>query len=258
MSPQEVVEGTRAAGLNCISITDHDTFEGVLPTQLAAKEFDIEVIAGIEFSSEWEGKDIHILGYCMDLDSEALREPIKKMQKGRRMRIEQMIEKLKAQGINNIVPQEVFDLTQSDSVGRMHLATILKQKGWVSSIQQAFVKYIGEGCIAYVPKFKQTPQEIIALIRKARGVAVMAHPMLTLKDELIPGFVDAGLRGLEVYYPNCSQNIIQFYENIAKKHNLILTGGSDAHGKAKNNTSIGKMKISYELVERLKEEKEKV
>ena len=117
--------------------------------------------------------------------------------------------------------------------------------------------FLGENCPAYVKKFKISPYEAIGLIKQAGGIAVLAHPMVTNKDELIPSFVLGGLQGIEVYYPHYSEATIQYYGGIAKKHQLIPTGGSDDHGKAKANTFIGKIKIPYEIVERLKELRKK-
>ena len=128
-------------------------------------------------------------------------------------------------------------------MGRAHLAMLLQQKGWVPNFKAAFEKYIGPGCPGYAPKYKQTPFEAIELIRSSGGVAVMAHPMLTQKDELIPRFAAAGLKGLEVYYPNSMNTVTQFYERIAQKNGLIATGGSDAHGKAKSYTYVGKKTV---------------
>jgi hypothetical protein len=153
---------------------------------------------------------------------------------------------------HNIEFDEVCALTKSRAVGRAHLAFLLKQKGWVNSIKQAFEKYIGEGCPGYAPKFKQTPFEAIDLIHQSGGLAVMAHPMLTQKDELIARMAKAGLDGLEVYYPNCSDTVINFYAGLARKHKLLMTGGSDAHGSAKTHTHVGKATVFYETVEEMK------
>ena len=257
LSPQEVVEEAHRLKIACIAITDHDTIDGIGPTQIAAKSFDIEVIPAIELSSEIQGKDVHILGYFIDCSHSLLKEELTKMQAARVERIKKMIQKLKAQGIDNIDFAQDFGDTRSYSLGRPHLAMVLKQKGWVSSISEAFEKYLGEGCPAYVGKWKISPYEAIALIRKSAGLAVLAHPMVTNRDELIPGFVEAGLRGIEVYYPNYSKTTIDYYKGIAKKHKLITTGGSDAHGKAKSNTTIGKVRIPYTTVETMKEELQK-
>ncbi len=254
-SPQEVVDDALKAGLSCIAITDHDIVQGVAPTIEAAKPHALEIVPGIELSSEFENCDIHILGYFIDYQKGPLLEKIDVFLDARVERMKQMIMNLKGIGVNNIEFEEVCALTQSRAVGRAHLATLLLQKGWVSNFKSAFEKYIGPGCPGYAPKYNQTPFEAIELIRSSGGVAVMAHPMLTQKDELIPRFAAAGLKGLEVYYPNSMNNVTEFYERIAKKNGLIATGGSDAHGKAKSYTYVGKRTVPLEVVEQLRQAK---
>jgi len=254
-SPQEVVDDALKAGLSCISITDHDIVEGVAPTIEAARPHSLEVIPGIELSSEYENCDIHILGYFIDYQKGPLMEKIDVFLDARMERMKKMIMNVKGVGINNIEFEEVCALTHSRAVGRAHLAFLLQQKGWVSNIKSAFEKYIGVGRPGYAVKYKQTPFEAIELIRQSGGVAVMAHPMLTQKDELIPRFVAGGMKGLEVYYPNCTDTITQFYERIAQKNGLIATGGSDSHGKIKPYTYVGKKTVPYDVVERLRQAK---
>ena len=253
LSPQEVVQEAIQNKLSCIAITDHDTVDGIAPTRQAAEAVGLEVISGVELSSEIHDKDVHLLGYCFNEQYSPLLEALGQFQKARVERIRQIIEKLKQLGTDNISLEEVCSLTKSMAVGRPHLATVLKEKKWVNDIPQAFEKYLGENGPAYVGKFKISPAEAVALIRQSGGVAVLAHPMFTNKDEIIPSLVKAGLGGIEVYYPNCSDAVIQYYEGLAKKHNLIMTGGSDGHGKAKSNTYIGKRRVPYEIVEQLKE-----
>lgn len=251
-SPQEVVQEALEAGLVCISITDHDTIEGIEPTLKEGQIFDLEIIPGVELSSRWEDKDIHILGYFIDYSNETLHERLKEIQESRISRIAAMIEKLRNRGIEDIHCRDVCRFARSKLVGRLHLANVLLQKGLVSSIEEAFKKYIGENCFAFVEKSVFSVYKAIELIKGCGGVAVLAHPMLIGKDELIPSLVEAGLEGLEVYYPNCSDSVLNYYEGIAKKYNLIVTGGSDAHGTAKKNTYVGKTKIPYEMVDKLK------
>ena len=252
LSPQEVIADAHAQGLSCIAITDHDTVDGIAPAIEAAEEFAIEVVPGIELSSEIDGKDVHILGYFFDYKNKEFIKMIERMQSSRVGRMGKMIEKLRTLGINNISLEEVRERTLSGSVGRPHLAAILQEKGWVVSIQDAFDRYLANDAPAYVSKFQQTPYEAIKLIQDFGGIPVLAHPMLTNVDELIAGFVSAGLRGLEVYYPNCTDNVTRFYKGLAKQYNLIATGGSDAHGSVKKHTFIGKIKIPYLIVEQLK------
>lgn len=251
-SPQEVVDDTLKAGLSCIAITDHDVIDGIDPVKAIAAKHGIEVIPGIELSSEINGKDIHILGYGFDHHNSPLVRKLAEIQDARVERIKKMIEKLGGLGINNITFEEVAAKTHSNAVGRPHLAMVLHEKGWVSSLRAAFDKYIGENGPAYFTKYNQTPFEAIQLITDSGGVAVMAHPMSTQKDELISQFVKAGMGGLEVYYPNCSETVLKFYKSLAKKYNILSTGGSDAHGRAKSYTHVGKTQIPYELVEALK------
>ncbi|MCX5681321.1 MAG: PHP domain-containing protein [Candidatus Omnitrophica bacterium] len=256
LSASEVVDESIKNGLSCIAITDHDTVEGIGFVKKAALGKNLEVIPGIELSSEYSNQEIHILGYLVDCESDSFLQKLIKMQEVRVKRIKLILDKLKQVGIDHIEPEEICALSKSNSVGRPHVAAILQQKGWVSDAKQAFEKYLAEGACAYVEKYQQTPYEAIKFIRDAGGVAVLAHPMITQRDELIPSFVEAGLQGIEVYYPNYSPSVIDYYANIAKKHNLLLTGGSDAHGEAKTNTFIGRIKIPYELVEKLKALKE--
>jgi len=252
-SPEEVVEQAHQNGLDCISITDHDTVNGIQPTMDAAQKYGIEVIPGIELSSEIQGKDIHILGYGFDYKNEDFVNQLSEMQNSRTERMAKMIEKLKAFNIDNIELEEVCALAKSKAVGRPHLARILVKKGWVVDFKEAFNKYLADDAPAYVPKFKQTPSEAIKLIKENGGVSVLAHPMLTNVDQMIAGFAKKGLDGLEVYYPFASQTNIDYYEKLAKKYHLLVTGGSDAHGDSKKHTWVGKIKIPYELVEGLKQ-----
>lgn len=252
LSAGEVVDASIKNGLSCIAIVDHDTVEGIGFVKKAGLGKGLEVIAGIELSSEYSNQEIHILGYMVDCENDSFLQRLIEMQKVRVKRINLILEKLRKVGIDNITPEEICALTKSNSVGRLHVAITLQKKGWVSDTKQAFDKYLAEGACAYVGKYQQTPYEAIKFIRDSGGVAVLAHPMVTQRDELIPSFVEAGLQGIEAYYPNCPPSVIDYYANIAKKNNLVLTGGSDAHGEGKANTFIGKIKIPYELVERLK------
>ncbi len=257
MSPEDIVREALAKKINCISITDHDTLSGIQPTQKAAKETELEILPGIEISCEMNEKDIHILGYLMD-DLDNLNKEIRKMRQVRVSRIKEMITKLKELGMDDLQDEEIFALSKSDSFGRPHLAQLLVRKGHVGSLQEAFHRYLAEGRPAYVEKFKITPAETIRLIRQARGVAVLAHPMATQIDDLIPKLVKSGLRGLEVYYPNCPPAVISRYRKMAEDYRLLITGGSDAHGETKDNTFLGKVTVPYEYVEKLKAAKRRL
>ncbi len=252
-SPVEVAEQAAKAGLSTIAITDHDVTDGVEPTREAAKLLGVEVISGIELSCVYEGKEIDILGYMIRLDQGPLFDRCRQYLDGRIARMKQMLMNLKSVGIDNIEFEEIQAMTHSRAVGRPHLAQALLAKGWVTSTKEAFNKYLSNGNVGYAPKFQQTPFEAIDLIHQSGGVAVMAHPMLTQKDELIAPMAKAGLDGIEVYYPNCSDNVTNFYAGLAKKNKILATGGSDAHGAAKVYTHIGKVSIDDIIITQMRE-----
>ena len=252
-TPEEVILHAKEVGLNCISIADHDTVDGIDPAIAAGKEHGIEVIPAIELSTEINKKDVHMLGYLMDYKNPEFVETIHKIQHSRIGRMHDMIAKLNELGVDNITFDEVSEMAGTKSLGRPHLAHFLVEKGWVKNKQEAFNKYLAEGQAACVPKYKISPFEGIELIAKAGGISVLAHPKFSGVDEHIPAFVEAGLGGLEIYYPNTPPELVKFYEGIVAKHGMVATGGSDAHGDNKKHTYIGRMNIPYDLVEKLKE-----
>jgi predicted metal-dependent phosphoesterase TrpH len=253
-SPEQVIIEAKRKGLDCIAITDHDTLEAMAPALPTADAHQMELISGIELSAQMRGRDVHMLGYGMDPQSQALSRHLQHFRASRLERMSMMIDKLRKTGVDDITLEDVCAQTCSDAVGRPHLARLLIERNWVGSVSEAFLKYLGEGCPAFVPKWELDPVDAIRLIHEAGGAAVMAHPMLTNRDEMIAPLVKAGLDGLEVYYPRNTARITAYYEGVAEKHGLLKTGGSDAHGENKKNTHIGRIRISYDLVERLKEQ----
>ncbi len=256
-TPEELIKVATRAGLSCISVVDHDTVEGIIPTRNAAEAAGIELIAGIELSCEYNSSEVHILGYLIESEDILLQKKLAQIRLVRRQRIYQMVEKLKGMQVN-IEPEEVFKLSRTDSVGRLHLARAIVKNGYSASIPEAFQRFIGDHAPAYVCGFHLNPQEAINLILSAKGIPVLAHPYTLAEEEIIFKFVDYGLKGLEVYYPEHSRQQTDRYRQIALKYNLLATGGSDCHGQAKPEVAIGSVKIPYQLVEKLKEEKEKL
>ncbi|MBM3248285.1 MAG: PHP domain-containing protein [Candidatus Omnitrophica bacterium] len=255
LSPAELVQVAVNADLGAIAITDHDCVEGICPAQEEAKKFELEIIPGIELTAEKDGKEVHILGYFIDYLDKVFLEKLEKIKVIREKRIFDMVEKLKELGVDDIEAQDVFDLSGMGTVGRAHLASILKKKGWVSTVSEAFRKYIGNSSPAYVGKFNMTPEQAIKTILDVGGLPVFAHPHNPGEDNLIPEFVGYGLKGLEVYYPGYPESIVKHYANLAAKYGLLLTGGSDFHGDVKEGSVIGIPRVPYDLVEKLKQAK---
>lgn len=253
-TPGQLISESAKCGLSAIAVVDHDTVRGIGPAIEAAKPKKIEVIPGIELSAEYEGLEVHILGYLIDYKNKELMERLNILKKNRIERVYKIIEKLKDMGVT-LDPETIFNLSKQGTVGRLHIARAMVAEGKVNSVFEAFQKYIGDKCPAYVLGFKFSPDEAIKLIKDAGGISVLAHPYSLNNDDFIIKFIDYGLMGLEVYYPEHSQSMINFYKNLATKHNLLITGGSDCHGKAKPEIKIGSIKIPYDLVEKMKEAK---
>lgn len=256
-TPEELILETVKAGLAAIAVVDHDTVEGIEPTLKAADAKGVELIPGIELSADQDGKEVHILGYLIDYKNPDLIKRLDALKVSRVERIYKIIDKLKDIGID-LNPATVFEISTYGTVGRLHVARALLKEGKIKYLAEAFQKYIGDKSPAYVSGFKFTPKEAIKLILGVGGVPVLAHPYTVHNDDLIPEFVSYGLMGLEIYYPEHSQAMVNFYLGLAKKYNLLATGGSDCHGEAKPEIKVGSIKIPYSLVEKIKEAQEKI
>ncbi|MCQ9208048.1 MAG: PHP domain-containing protein [Omnitrophica bacterium] len=257
-TPEQVIEQAQQLGLSCVAITDHDEVAGIGPAIKCASDFDLEVIPGVELSVEIDSNEVHILGYFIDWQQRWFQDKLKTICQVRKTRALTIIERLKAQGIN-LAPDELLQEAEPGSVGRLHIARMLEKHGFVHSTQEAFNKYIGNGRLCYVKKFKLSPAEAIEMIRRLKGVAVLAHPYhIANSEQLINEFVQLGLRGIEAHYPEHDKATSEYYQNLAQKHGLLITGGSDYHGLGKAGAQMGDVKIPYDLVEQLKKEAESI
>lgn len=229
-TPEEVVSLAVAGDLDVIAITDHDSALGVKPAQRAA-EGKIRVISGAEMSARWRGESIHVLGYFVDPDAQALADHYRTLHARRHVRMQRIVERLEAQGVG--LPLARVDDQRADGsvpYTRPHLARALVWAGHAFSISDAFDRYIGDGCPAYVQTESPGPEEVISTIHAAGGVAVWAHPPLRLVDELLPRMIGAGLRGMEVLRP-WAPATREAMAAHARRAGLFATGGSDWHGR---------------------------
>ena len=252
-NPLEVILLARKAGIGCISITDHDTVKAYLS---AYPSFGIELISGIELSADVDNSEVHILGYCVETQERRFQDKLAELCENRIRRMDQMCRKLSGLGIPVNV-DEVIAFAGNGCVGRLHLARLLAKKGFVSSPQKAFDKYIADGGPAYISKIGLNPQEAIKLVLEAKGIPVLAHPYSLANQNLIPELVQAGLMGLEVLYPEHTPSRIEHYQKLAGEYGLLITGGSDCHGQAKPQIKIGTVKVPYDLIEKLKDARRK-
>jgi 3',5'-nucleoside bisphosphate phosphatase len=230
VSPGEVVRAAVRGGLDVIALTDHDTLAGFRPAAEAAEVLPIEVIPALEASSTLEGKELHFLGYFVDPDSPALCGHEDRAVRLRHQRIARMVHRLRADGVMvdfaAVLEQAGPEAT---SLGRPHLARALVSAGYAASVPDAFDRFIGDGHPAFLPTELQTPPEAIRMIAEAGGIPVWAHPPHDAVESLLPEFVRSGLRGLEVFRPRTPLALVQRLEALARRHRLLLTGGSDWH-----------------------------
>jgi predicted metal-dependent phosphoesterase TrpH len=252
LTPGQLVKQALSSGLSAIAIVDHDTVGAIAEALAAAQDTDLEVIPGIELTAQYEKQEIHILGYFLDCQNKALLKQLSLLQLNRIERVHKIVKNLEEQGVK-LNAQDVFDISGKGTVGRMHIAKALVKAGLVTTTAEAFRKYIGDKSPAYVLGFNLSPAEAINLIKEAGGVAVLAHPYMLHNDELINELVGWGLQGIEVYYPEHSQSMVNFYLDLAKKLNLLVTGGSDFHGSVKPDIKLGMIKIPIQLVEKLRQ-----
>ena len=245
LSPTQVVELARRAGLSALALTDHDTLAGVGEAASVASSIGLDFITGIEISAEYPAPGtLHILGYGVDPENPKLKTLTDTLIAGRDNRNPRIVAKLNEMGVA-VSMQEWEDEAKGGVLGRPHLAAILHRKGYVSSIKQAFDKYIGQGAPAYVDKERLSPRQAIERIRESGGVPVLAHPaqLRTTNDgeleRVVKDLVDLGLAGLEVLHSDHDAAHVEKYTTLANRFGLLKTGGSDFHGSNKKDIEIG-------------------
>jgi predicted metal-dependent phosphoesterase TrpH len=262
LSPLKIIERAKEIGLRAVAITDHDTIAGSAEALGYPPSPSLEILSGIEISAHVPSGTMHILGYLLRLDDLSLRQTLKRVQEARANRNIKIVERLQALG----VPIEYHELTAASGggqIGRPHIAQVLVHKGAARSIEEAFKRFLRKGGAAYVSRYRLLPGEAIQMILGAGGVPVLSHPFtLDIKDEgdlesLLVDLKGAGLKGMEVYYPEHGPERTTQYERLARRHGLVMTGGTDFHGEAKPRVQMGigkgNLRIPYRLVQKLKE-----
>jgi predicted metal-dependent phosphoesterase TrpH len=250
-APEEIAAQAHRCELVGISLTDHDSVEGCLDTERACAAVGIEFIAGIELTSEQEGNELHILGYCLDTHNARLLTEIAQFQAVRQNRIREMVEKLNRLRVP-LSADAVFALANCRAPGRPHVARALVAARLCGSLDEAFERFLKKNRPAWVPKFKMSGEKALELIHQAGGVAVLAHPGLNRTDEVIPGMVEAGMDGIECFHTKHSTATTEHYLELADHFHLLVTGGSDCHGMNKGKPLIGTVKVPYQHLEKLK------
>jgi predicted metal-dependent phosphoesterase TrpH len=243
----EVARLARAAGLEAIAITDHDSVAAFADP---SGEDGVEIIPGVELSAYFEAREVHILGYFVDPEDVPLRATLKSLQQKRRARAYSILRMLAARNIN-ITPQEVFEIASGSSVSRLHVAELLIEGGHSANLYEAFRDFLGPEGAAFVPKPIFTVEQAIEIAHCAGGVAVLAHPRGNFTFDQVAMFAERGLDGIEAHYPNHSPLEEKECIEVAARLGLVATGGSDFHGRRYLDTPIGAARTDPESVERL-------
>jgi 3',5'-nucleoside bisphosphate phosphatase len=230
LAPRELVRLAARHGVRVLAVTDHDSTGGLAEAiDEARKLVPFEIVPGLEINCDVPGAEIHVLGYCLDWEAAWFQEFLGVQREERRQRVYRIAARLADLGMP-IDPAEVFALVKEGSAGRPHVAQVMVDHGYVKSVREAFDRYLSANGPANVPRKRFTPVEAVRIIRRARGVPVLAHPGLANRDELIPELVEAGLMGIETFYPEHSPAQIAAYLEMCRHLGLVATGGSDFHG----------------------------
>jgi len=255
-TPMALAVAAASSGLTAMALTDHDTMRGVNPFLEACSAHGLRGIAGVEVSAEYSHGTMHILGYLVQPGNVELENALESMRAGRGDRNQVILEKLNALGLV-MTWDEVAAKAGEDVVGRPHFAMVMLDKGYVKTKEEAFDRYLAKGKVAYVDRIRLTPENSIALIRAAGGVAVLAHPF-TLDysnaelRRLLAHMVEVGLGGLEVYYSEYTAEQHHHYVALAREYGLVMTGGSDYHGSLNPDIALGRgfgnLKVPDELI----------
>ncbi|MEM1252792.1 MAG: PHP domain-containing protein [Cyanobacteria bacterium P01_H01_bin.21] len=254
LTPKQLVERAVVKGVKALAITDHDTISGWSEARTAAQPYGLEIVPGIELSTVYNGRSMHILGFYPD--PKKLETPLNERTQGRHRRAQKMADKLAELGF----PIELPPMSGTMAPGRPHIASALLAAGHVTSQQEAFQRFIGDNGPAYVAYEKFTAQEGIALLNNCGAVPVWAHPYLFrggIVEEVLPELVKAGLMGVEVYHPQHSISEERVLEELCEQYDLLMTGGSDYHGpqpKPKaGDIDLNGLELSLELLDSVKQ-----
>jgi hypothetical protein len=251
LSPEAVVQTAEQLRLSYIAIADHDSVDGLEIAIKTSKAFHTKVIPAVELSSEYKGKDIHVLGYFINYRNKWFLNHLKILKDIRFNRAKTIVSKLQQVGLD-LTMEDVLAQTSCSSIGRTHIARAMVEKGLISSIEEAFTRFLGRGQVGYVEKELYDPEIAIRIIKSIKGIAILAHPGLACIDERIEEFIRYGLDGLEVYHPAHSIEETEYYKELSEQLGLLITGGSDCHGEESiHGLALGTLDIPDSVAEDL-------
>ncbi len=264
MSPTQLMDYAHEKGLSAIALTDHDTTDGLeIAVEYAKERYpDMEVIPGIELSTQYGTGDVHVVGLYIDPESEAMKKQITNFLQSRENRNLKMCEKLRQEGID-ITYEALLKEYPGAVITRAHYARFLLDHGYIGSMKEGFDRYVGDRGKCFVPREKVSPEQAVQLILDAGGIPILAHPILyrlshTRLEELVAQMTNAGLVGIEAIYSTYSLSDEREIRELATKYGLELSGGSDFHGSNKPGldlgTGYGKLYVPEDILLNLKKQ----
>lgn len=253
LAPDALVRRVHAAGITVMSVTDHDTVAGLADARRAAERAAIRLVDGIEVTAVHHGRDVHVLGYFFDAEDPRLRAFLEAQRARRVDRLREMGTRLARLGaaVDVEAPIAAAAGRPGTSVGRPALARALMDAGHVSSIHEAFERYLGTGRPAFVPRAAPTPEEVLAMIHEAGGMASMAHPGVTARPDVMAALVEQGLDAIEVHHSDHPPEKRRELQEYAAAHGLLVTGGSDFHGDDDRDRPLGGVSLPADDFARL-------
>lgn len=247
-SPKEVIDVAVAHGLGIVAISDHDHLAAYFEIQAYAEQCGVTLVPAIELSCAYQGIDIHVLAYAFNPLDERIDARLRGFRETRQRRGYAIIDRLRTLGIH-IDSKRVDELAGGGAMGRPHIARALVEAGYVSSVSEAFDRYLGTGKPANVPKERFAINEAIELIRSAGGVTSIAHPTLYPNhEEIVPQLLDLGIDAIEVLHPDVDEMNRERYTNLARFRGKFVTGGSDDHGSVKTSETLGTIKVPETMI----------
>ncbi len=251
-SPKELIDKAKKKGIEILSITDHDNLAAIEEAAEYGKKVGVEIISGVEISSDIMDREIHILGYFIEPGNSEIERYLKFFREERLKRADRIVKKLNMLGIS-LKLDDVLKIASNSAVGRPHIAQAMVEGGFINSYFEAFNKFIGNGCPAFEKKVHVSPRSAFKIINDSGGLSFIAHPGI-MPENILKELIEAGVDGIEVIHPSHSVSIVKFYKGIVNEYFLLESGGSDYHGgKREDDNNLGKYFVNPAAVEAMRQ-----